>query len=186
MHGKPVGYMGTHRCMAKAQPLYRGMALPIPDRLFDRLDAVLPASPAWAWRGLAGALLLAGTAAVAIHHPWVGGGLLLAPLLAEGVGQARLRRGGMPVGPGLALGLMLPSFGFALADPSRALAAMFVTLALAVLTVVRRDDVSSVTWLIAALLLIACLLPDRFSLLAYLAGITCFVVAGQGVARRPS
>jgi len=170
--------------MAKAQPLYRGMARPFPDRFFDRLEARLPAAPAWAWRAGAGVLLLAGTAAVAVHHSWTGGALLLAALLAEGIGQGRARRAGLPAGSALPLGLMLPSFGFALADPSRALAAMFLTLALAVLTVLRRDDVSPVTWLVAVALLIACLLPDRFSLLAYLIGITCFVVAGQGMARR--
>ncbi|OJT96754.1 MAG: hypothetical protein BGN82_05405 [Alphaproteobacteria bacterium 65-7] len=170
--------------MTQVQPLYRDMALSIPDRFFSRLAPALPDAPAWVWRAGAGVLLLAGTGAVAVRHAGIGGGLLLAALLAEGLGQARARSAGLPAGVTFPLGLMLPPFGFALADPARALAAMFLTLALAVLTVLRRDDVSAVIWLAATALLVACLLPDHFSLLAYLTGIVCFIAAGQGVARR--
>jgi hypothetical protein len=60
---------------------------------------------------------------------------------------------------------------------------MFLTFALAVLTVLARGYVSAVTWLVAAALWLACLLPDYFSLLAYIIGVTAFVAAGQGVAR---
>ena len=46
-----------------------------------------------------------------------------------------------------------------------------------------QGDVSLVTWLAAAGLLLACLFPDRFSLLAYAIGVIAFVAAGQGVAQ---
>jgi hypothetical protein len=159
------------------------MTLPNPDLLFDRLAPSLPEVPAWGWRTAAGTGLLAAAVAVALHHSWVGAGLLLAGALAAGAGEALARRGGQPVLPILPLGLQLIPFGFALAEPGRALAAMFLMLALSVLTVLGRGHVSVVTWLVGAAFLAACIFPDHFSLLAYAVGVMLFIAAGQGVAR---
>lgn len=150
--------------------------MPFPEDPFADLARRLPPHPAWLLPLAAGLGLLGAAAAVALHQPWIGAGLLLAGVIAAGLA-------GPLASPWLPLGLMLPPFGFALADPSRALAAMFLTFALAVLAVLGRGHVSAVTWLVAVALLLSCILPDYFSLLAYLIGITAFVAAGQGIAR---
>jgi hypothetical protein len=149
------------------------MAFPTPEALLAPLASRLPPHPAWLLPGLAGAGLLAAAGAVAFHHPWIGAGLVLAGLAAAGLGQADLV---------LSLGLLVLPFGFALADASRTLAAMFLMFALTVLTVLERGYVSPVIWLAAAGLLLSCLFPDRFSLLAYLIGVIAFIAAGQGIA----
>ena len=149
------------------------MAFPTPEALLVPLASRLPPHPAWLLPALAGAGLLAAAGAVALHHPWIGAGLLLAGLAAAGLGEAQRV---------LTLGLLAVPFGFALADASRALAAMFLMLALTVLTVLERGHVSLVIWLAAAGLLLSCLFPDRFSLLAYLIGVIAFIAAGQGIA----
>lgn len=151
------------------------MPVPTPDVLLAPVAARLPAHPAWLPRTLAGTALVGAAAAIALHHHWVGAGLL-----ALGVAAAALA----PAGLVLSLGLLALPFGFGLADPSRALAAMFLMFGLTVLTVLRAGHVSAVTWGAAAGLWLAALLPDRFSLLAYLIGAMSFVAAGQGVAER--
>jgi len=158
------------------------MAFPIPETLFDRLGPRLLAIPARAWTAVSAAALAAGTAGIAFHHPWIGGALLLAGFLADGAGQAAGRATDKAAAALLPLGLMLAPFGFALAEPGRALAAMFLMFSLGVLLWASERRVRLVHWLAAAGLLIACILPDRFSLLAYLVGIACFVKAGQVVA----
>jgi hypothetical protein len=150
------------------------MAFPLPQALLAPLASRLPPHPIWLLPALAGAGLLGAAGAVAFHHAWIGAVLLLAAALAAGLGQAQLV---------LTLSLLALPFSFALADASRALAAMFVMFALTVLTVLGRGHVSVVTWLAVAGFLLACFLPDRFSLLAYLIGISAFVAAGQGVAQ---
>ncbi|OAI44247.1 hypothetical protein AYO42_05050 [Rhizomicrobium sp. SCGC AG-212-E05] len=159
------------------------MTVPNPDLLFDRLGPRLPEVPAWAWRTGAFAGLLAAAVAVALHHSWAGGVLLLAGVLAAGAGEALARREGRPALPILPLGLLVIPFGFALAEPGRALAAMFLMFALSVFTVLGRGHVSVVTWLVAASFLVACIFPDHFSLLTYVVGVMVFIAAGQGVAR---
>lgn len=159
------------------------MTLPNPDLLFDRLAPYLPEVPVWAWRTGALAGLLAAAMAVALHRPWLGGGLLLLGALAAGAGEALARQRRRPALPVLPLGLLAIPFGFALAAPDRALAAMFLMFALTVLTVLGRGHVSVVTWLVAAAFLIACTFSNYFSLLAYIIGVIVFISAGQGVAR---
>jgi hypothetical protein len=161
------------------------MNFPMPEPLFDRLALRLPQAPAWAWTVLSGASLLAGTGVLAWHHPWAGGGVLLAGFLADGVGQAMARRTVAAVPALLPPGLLLVPFGFALAQPERALAAMFLMFSLSGLTWFLPRRVRLIHWLIALGLLLACLLPNDFSLLAYLLGIACFTKLGQGVARAP-
>jgi hypothetical protein len=160
------------------------MRFPRPESLFDRLAARLPLLPDRLWPVLAGAGLLAGTAVLALHHPWIGGGLLLIGFASDGLGQAMARRTGQAVIAALPLGLLLPPFGFALCDPTRALAAMFLMFALCVFTAMSGPRVRLVHWLVALGFLLACLLPDRFSLFAYILGIACFVKAGQDVVAR--
>jgi hypothetical protein len=150
------------------------MAFRTPEALLTPLASRLPPHPAWLLPAGAGACFLAATGAIAFHHPWIGAVLLLLALTAAGLGQTGLV---------LTLGMLALPFGFALADPSQALAAMFAMFALSVLAVLGRGYVSLVTWLAAAAFLLACLFPDRFSLLAYVVGVTAFVAAGQGVAK---
>lgn len=158
------------------------MAFPVPETLFDRLAPRLPVVPVRAWMMLSGLALAAGTVCIAFHHPWIGGGLLLAGFLADGAGQAAGRGAGVAPAALLPLGLLLAPFGFALAEPDRALAAMFLLFSLSVLVWVSERRVRLIHWLTAVGLLIACLLPEYFSFLAYLFGIACFVKAGQVVA----
>jgi hypothetical protein len=156
------------------------MAIPDPDRLFDRLAPCLPGATVWVWRVGAGMGFLAAAVTVALGLFWAGGIALLIAVLAAGVGQALARRDGLEALPVLSLGLLLIPFGFAIAEPVRALAAMFLMLALSVLTVLTRGHVSLVTWLVAAAFLIACFFPSYFSILAYIFGIIVFIAAGQG------
>jgi len=155
------------------------MAFPVPEAMFDRLAPRLPQVPARAWSWAAGLAFLAGTGCIAFHYPRAGGALLLAGLLTDGAGQAAGRALGQVPLALLPLGLMLVPFGFALAAPQRALAAMFLLFSLGVLMWVSDRRVRLVHWLTATGLLIATILPDDFSLIAYLVGIACFVKAGQ-------
>ncbi|MDB5740021.1 MAG: hypothetical protein JWP16_1061 [Alphaproteobacteria bacterium] len=160
------------------------MNFPMPEPLFDRLAPHLPQVPAWGCTVVAGVALLAGTGAVAWQHPWLGGGILLIGFLADGVGQAIARRMAVTVPALLPPGLLLVPFGFALALPERALAAMFLMFSLSILTWFTQKRVRLIHWLVALGLLLGCILPDHFSLLAYLLGIACFTKTGQGVVRR--
>ena len=145
-----------------------------PDTLFVRLAGRLPPHPAWLLPALAGIGFTAAAILVAFHHHWAGAGALLIGLVAAGLGQAPRT---------LLLGLLAQPFGFALADPSRALAAMFLMFSVTVLATIARGYVSIVTFPIGLALLVACIFPYYFSFLSYLIGITCFVVAGQGVSK---
>lgn len=160
------------------------MVFPRPEALFDRLALRLPPLPVWAAGTVAGTALLSGTVAIAFHHAWIGAALLLAGFAADGMGQALARRDSRTTIPLLPFGLMLALFGFALADPARALAAMFLMFALGVFALLPGPRIRLIHWLAAAGLLAACFLPDRFSLLAYIIGIAYFVKTGQGLAVR--
>jgi len=163
-------------------------ALPHPNSLFDRLAARFPGVPAVPLSAGAFAGLLAATGAVAFHVPWAGAPLLLAALAADGWGQAEARRQDQQVSAATPLGVLMVPFGFGLNDPSRVLAAMFLMLGLSVFTSQRalagRRGIRWMHWLAGLALVIACLLPDHFSLLAYLVGIACFASAGQGLAQK--
>lgn len=91
------------------------------------------------------------------------------------------------------------TFAFAIADPTRALAAAFLLLGIvvlagcAVLFGAERTTSAEVS-LIAGVVVFAaicwcCLQPERFSLIAYLLGLLCFPVAGtfaaSSIVRRP-
>ena len=148
--------------------------MPFPKDQFAALARRLPPHPPLLLPGLAACGLIGGAAAIAFHQPWAGAGLLLLGMLAAGLAAADTV---------LVLGLLAVPFGFGLADPAQALAAMFVTFALAVLTVLRKGSVSVVHGGAAVAFLIVSVFPDRFSLLAYGIGIAAFVAAGQGTVR---
>jgi hypothetical protein len=80
--------------------------------------------------------------------------------------------------------LLLPPFAFALARPSRALAAMFLMLGFAIWAIAGRARPG---WLILLSTLgyaAALLLPYYFSPLIYLIGVMAFVLAGEGPMRQ--
>jgi hypothetical protein len=164
------------------------MALPHPQALFDRLAARFPGAPAVPLSAGAFAGLLVATGLVAFHHPLPAAPILLAAMVLDGWGQAEARRQDQRVSAAMPLGVLVVPFGFGLDEPSRALAAMFLLLGLSVFTSQRalagRMGIRWMHWLTGVALVIACLLPDHFSLLAYLVGIACFAAAGQGLAQQ--
>lgn len=166
------------------------MSFPRPDAWFDRLALYLPELPAWSLRLVAALGLFGAAFALAWYRPWVGAGLWLLGVMADGAGQAVLRRtegAARPLIdtiPLLPLGLLTLPFGFALAMPERALAAMLLLFSLALLAAFSGPRTRLIHWLGALVALAACLLPDRFSILAYLLAIACFVKTGQVAAER--
>jgi hypothetical protein len=82
------------------------------------------------------------------------------------------------------IAMLLPPFGFALADPSRALAAMFLMLGFAVWAIAGKARPGWIILLSTLAYLVALLLPHCFSPLAYLIGVTAFVLAGEGAFRQ--
>lgn len=86
---------------------------------------------------------------------------------------------------GLLAAALIP-FAFALAQPDRALAAMFLLLGLTVWSAARSSDDGVGSLLGKSELFvgysIACLLPDWFSVVAYVTGTVCFMSAGIDVA----
>ncbi|MEJ0025872.1 MAG: CDP-alcohol phosphatidyltransferase family protein [Rhizomicrobium sp.] len=110
-------------------------------------------------------------------------------------GPVARREGATPFGAYLDLVLSVIAaagiaFAFALAAPDRALAAMFLMLGLVARTAALAGTLAAAPWapvligkteLFVAFAL-ACLLPDWFSIIAYLVGTLCFVAAGSRVA----
>ena len=82
------------------------------------------------------------------------------------------------------MAMLLPPFGFALAEPGRALAAMFLMLGFAVWAIAGQARPGWIILLSTLAYLAALLLPHYFSPLAYLIGVAVFVFAGEGVVRR--
>lgn len=81
------------------------------------------------------------------------------------------------------IALLLPPFAFALAQPPRALAAMFLLLGFAVWAIAGQARPG---WLILLSTLgyaAALLLPRYFSLFAYLIGVTAIILAGEGAVK---
>ena len=82
------------------------------------------------------------------------------------------------------MAMLLPPFGFALRDPARALAAMFLMLSFAVWAIAGQARPGWLILLSTLGYLTALLLPYYFSPLAYLIGVAAFVLAGEGAVRR--
>jgi hypothetical protein len=159
------------------------MRLPYPQNLLHRLVIGLPEIPISGWRALGGAGLLGAAIAIALNHPWVGAPLLLLGALAAIAGEAFVRQEHKRPAPVLTLGLLAVLFCFGLAEPSRALPAMFLMFALTGMTLLEGRLVVAVTGLTVVAFLAACILPSSFSLSAYIIGILAFIAAGQGVAK---
>lgn len=162
------------------------MRPPYPAFFFQQLLMVLPEVPLWGWRAVGGGCLLAAATAIALHHPWVGAPLLVVGALAATVGEVQARTDHKRQVPVLTLGLLAVLLGFGMAEPDRALAAMFLMFGLTVMTVLgggTREGVVAVTWFALAAFLLAFFLPSSFSLSAYLIGVIAIIVTGQGAAK---
>jgi len=175
------------------------------------LDALLrrhlagPLAPVAAWlharkvRGLAltiCAFLCAAVAMLDIGHGeyLLGLGLLAAAGLFDLLdGPVARAEGPAPFGAYLDTVLSLTAgagvaFAFALAEPDRALAAMFLMFGLVARTA---SDTGAASPIVTGLIgkteffvafAVACLFPQWFSIVAYLVGILCFVSAGSRLA----
>lgn len=155
-----------------------------PDQLFDRPARLVPV-PAVVLQGLALLSWLAAAGAIAFGHPVPGAGLILAAWFLDGLSMARAREEGRADQLHAPLGMLVIPFGFAIADPGRALAGMFLLLALTVWLTQGRSFVRSWFGVVTTLGYgAAAILPYYFSPLAYLIGIVAFVLAGQGSRRR--
>jgi len=82
------------------------------------------------------------------------------------------------------IAMLLPPFGFALAMPGRALAAMFLMLGFAVWAIAGKAHPGWLILLATCGYLAALLLPSYVSLSFYLVGVTAFVLAREGAVRR--
>jgi hypothetical protein len=80
--------------------------------------------------------------------------------------------------------MLLPPFAFALAQPPRALAAMFLMLGFAVWAIAGQARPGWLILLSTFGYVVALLLPYHFSLLAYLIGVAAFVLAGEGAVKQ--
>jgi phosphatidylglycerophosphate synthase len=134
---------------------------------------------------------LAAIPTIAVHHYWVGLGMFLANRFLDGLdGAVARRQGATTMGAYLdrlfdfVVYAGLP-FGFALADPSRAVSASFLLFAFvasgtALLAAHQADERAGVAEAAATTIAFgaACIFPDWFSLIAYGFGMLCFVSAG--------
>jgi phosphatidylglycerophosphate synthase len=136
---------------------------------------------------------LAAVAGIAYGHYLAGLGLLALNRLLYGLDGAVARATGAR--SSAALGVTLDTIvltgiplGFALADPSRAIAAAFLICALAGASAARiatapRDGTDFIENAAVFLAFVcACVLPDRFSIVAYVLGVLAFIAAGARVA----
>lgn len=130
---------------------------------------------------------------IAHQHFYFGLGFLTAARLVDALGGAVARRAG-PTAFGTSLKRLLGAaatgavpFAFALAEPERALAAMFLMLGLVVKAGAKivQDAKPALSIGKSEFFLAfaaACLFPNWFSLIAYAVGILCFVLAGSRLA----
>lgn len=155
------------------------------DPVVARIDARLNE---WGLRpgqriALAVAFGIVAAVVIALHAYWVGLGFFVLSTLAVTLGSARRR----PVSPFDMIVYAALAFGFAIADPSRALAASFLLLGMIVLAACTiafaprhssRGAVAATGLMIFLAIASACIRPDWFSLMAYAAGLACFPAAG--------
>jgi len=155
-----------------------------PDQLFDHAAARFPRRRigVLAIFGLGLSFWVLATVAILSWQAWIAVGLLVLCWLGYGLLEAFLRQEGRPGRP--PLGMLLPAFGFAIADPTRALAAMFLMFGLACWAMMGRAHQGWIVLLATCGYLGALLLPHYFSLFAYLIGVMAIVTAGEGAVRR--
>lgn len=125
---------------------------------------------------------LAALPSIALGHPWLGLACIAlsrAPALTGAAGARDLA-----VRLSAIFWASLP-FAFALADPSRALAAAFALFGFTAFVSVKRiETVEEIVCTLA--FAAACVFASWFSLIAYALGIACFIVAGTRLARDPA
>lgn len=125
---------------------------------------------------------LAALPSIALGHYWLGLALILLSRIPALVGAAGARD--LAARLSAIFYASLP-FAFALADPSRALAAAFALFGfVAFVSVKRIDALGEIVCTLA--FAAACAFASRFSLIAYALGIACFIVAGLCLARDPA
>ncbi|HEY2071749.1 MAG TPA: CDP-alcohol phosphatidyltransferase family protein [Rhizomicrobium sp.] len=150
---------------------------------------------------------LAAIPTIATHHYWAALGLIVLNRLVDALDGAVARQS-RASGRGAFLDMILDlivfaglPFGFALADPSRALAASFFIFAIAASqasavffnALASREGSQGVVIFgyvgrlmedseLTLAFVIACLMPQWFSLIAYIAGVLCFLTAGSRIA----
>lgn len=142
------------------------------------------------------ASFVAGLAAMpllALRHYWPGLTLIVAARAISLLALAMRRSEGDAPSAGLAAAFDpivfagVP-FAFALADPSRALAAAFLLFAFvaagaAGLTIAAKRGIAAIDETIClAAFAFACVVPDRFSIVAYALGVAGFIAAGARIA----
>jgi hypothetical protein len=169
------------------KPLQRAIA-PVSAWVTPRIVSIPPAA-------LALAALVAGAgafAAVVTHNYLAGLSLLFLNRVFAGLFCSRTDNSDKDAGLGRVVQIFdvllwgsLP-FAFALADPSRAIAASFLTLSLLVLNSANSFR-SSIPQLIERTELflafaIVCVMPQWFGLAAYVFGVLCFLSAGMRIA----
>ena len=147
--------------------------------------------------GLTMALGIAAAASIALHFYWVGLAFFVLNRKASFIARFPNGVAGIPIADLLIYAAL--AFGFAIADPSRALAASFLLLAIVVLTGCAvlfgaKSVATFMTSLVVSVVVflavaVCCIWPERFSLVAYLFGLSCFPLAGNYAAsslvRRP-
>jgi hypothetical protein len=131
---------------------------------------------------------LAAVPLIAWNLFWTGGAVFLASRLLAGI-ASRASAENASVGPVLAaVNFAALPFGFALGDPVRALPAVFLMFGLSAQSAATlrygRGWIADTELLIA--FAVMCVFPDRFSLIAYIIGVACFVSAGVRIAARRS
>lgn len=147
----------------------------------------------------AGLAAIAAILTISRSHFWIGLGLLLLNRSLDGLDGAVARATRMTdLGAYLdnvddALLFAGVPFGFALASPERAVAAVFLVFGMIVLgsaswTLAEKRGVSAETYgpsmglLVTLAYAFACLLPGWFSIIAYVLGLAVFILAGRRVA----
>ncbi len=140
---------------------------------------------------------LAALSAIVLHYYLPGLALVLASRMLAGLAAAAARRTDEPAAYASVFDAVVFAgvpFAFALGDPSRALAAVFVMFGLAAQmssALALREMRSLIgNFEILAAFAIACVFPDRFAIVAYVVGVLCFAAAGlriaAGIAQRRS
>lgn len=128
------------------------------------------------------AIGLAALPSVALGHPWLGLACILLSRVPALIGAATARD--LSAKLSAIFYASLP-FAFALADPSRALAAAFALFGFVAFVAVSRID--AIEEIVCTLAFAAsCVFANGFSLAAYALGIACFVVVGMRLARDPA
>lgn len=125
---------------------------------------------------------LAALPSIALGHSWLGLVLILLSRVPALAGAVNARDLAAKLSAIFYAGL---PFAFALADPSRALAAAFALFGfVAFASVERIEAVEDIVCTLA--FAAACVFASWFSLIAYALGIACFAVAGLRLARNPA